>query len=194
MKVEYNGYTLEIEEVEDNEVDIKYYTANCAELPYFVSGIFKTDLAFIISYFKRTVHYYTFNELNKNKEEEKDFEYKGYTLKLGVVEIRKGGYCEELNYKTYGDDEEANITNFKRYINWKITSTPLGAGLPTKKEDTSHTHFLTQLGRLAKKDKEDNFTPFELRGQLVEIYHLFGKILSLTLEDIHKLYFERAEG
>ena len=186
MKVEYNGYTLEIEEVEDNEVDIKYYTANCAELPYFVSGIFKTDLAFIISYFKRTVHYYTFSELNKKEEENKDFEYKGYTLKLGVVETRKGGYCEELNYKTYGEDEEANITKFKKYINWKITS--------TKKEDTSHTHLITQLDRLAQKDKEDNFTPFELRGQLICISHLFSKVLDITLEDIYKLYFEKAEG
>ena len=186
MKVEYNGYTLEIEEVEDNEVDIKYYTANCAELPYFPSGIFKTDLAFIIEDFKRMVHVYTFNQLNKNKEEEKDFEYKGYTLKLGVVETRKGGYCEELNYKTYGEDEEANITKFKKYINWKITS--------DKKEDKSHNHLITQLDRLVQKDKEDNYTPFELKGQLLEIYHLFGKILNLTLEDIYKLYFERAEG
>ena len=124
--------------------------------------------------------------IDKKEEEEKEFEYKGYTLKLGVVETRKGGYCEELNYKTYGDDEEVNITKFKKYINWKITS--------DKKEDTSHTHLLTQLDRLAKKDRETNFTPFELRGQLIEIYHLFGKILSLTVQDINKLYFTRAEG
>lgn len=117
----------------------------------------------------------------KNKE----FEYKGYTLKLGVIEERKGGYCEELNYKTYREDEEANITKFKKYINWKITS--------TKKENSSHNHLLTQLDRLAQKDKEDNFTPLELRGQLIVIYNLFGKILSLTLEDIYRLYFTRAE-
>lgn len=129
-----------------------------------------------------TIRYFIAFVDGKNKE----FEYKGYTLKLGVIEERKGGYCEELNYKTYGEDEEANITKFKKYINWKITS--------IKKENSSHNHLLTQLDRLAKKDKENNFTPFELRGQLIVIYHLFGKILSLTLEDIHKLYFTRAEG
>lgn len=118
LNVSYKGYTLKIEEVKDDKGNTKYYTANCAEVPYFPPG--KTNLAFIIEDFKHTVNAYTLNEFNKNKEEEKEFEYKGYTLKLGVVEIRKGGYCEELNYKTYGDDEEANITKFKKYINRKL--------------------------------------------------------------------------
>ena len=162
----YNDFTLELKKVET------YYIGRCDSAGFYKEA---QSVPFLIGRFESFID-----------DKEKDFEYKGYTLKLGVVEIKKGGYCKELNYKTYGDDEEANITKFKKYINWKITS--------DKKEDTSHTHLLTQLDRLAKKDKEDNFTPFELRGQLIEIYHLFGKILSLTVQDINKLYFERPEG
>ena len=105
MKVEYNGYTLEIEEVEDNEVDIKYYTANCAELPYFPSGIFKTNLAFIIEDFKRTVHAYTFNQLNKNKEEEKKVDTSITSINEGVayqVKIKDKEYIiDVINNKLY---------------------------------------------------------------------------------------------
>ena len=177
FNVEYKSYVLEVEIVPaSQDGGYSYTVGTCASISFFRNGNY-ISYSQIIDSFMQTVDLLV---------EIKDFEYKGYTLKLGVVETRKGGYCEELNYKTYGDDDEANITKFKKYINWKITS--------DRKEDTSHTHLLTQLDRLAKKDKEDNFTPFELRGQLIEIYHLFSKILSLTLEDIHKLYFTRAEG
>lgn len=184
FNVEYKSYILEVEINPINSItglSIPYIKGNCDLIFFVKTGYYKNeDYSEIVNSFMKEV-----DSLTESKKE-KDFEYKGYTLKLGVVETRKGGYCEELNYKTYGDDEEANITKFKKYINWKITS--------TKKEDNSHTHLLTQLDRLAKKDKEDNLTPFELREQLIEIYHLFGKILSLTLEDIHKVYFTRAEG
>ena len=176
FNVEYKGYVLEVE----INKEYSYIKGVCESISFENSGHISVTLSPITALFIETV------DLLTESKKEKDFEYKGYTLKLGVVETRKGGYCEELNYKTYGDDEEANITKFKKYINWKITS--------TKKEDKSHTHLLTQLDRLAKKDKDNNFTPFELRGQLIEIYHLFGKILSLTAQDINKLYFERAEG
>lgn len=152
------------------------YVGYCKELSYNSKGY--NEKSNLIAKFKELV--------DKHISKEKEFEYKGYTLKLGAIETRKGGYCEELDYKTYGDDEEATITRFKKFINWRISN--------AKKEDSSHTHLLTQLDRLVQKDKKNNFTPFELRGQLIEIHNLFSKILSLTLEDIYKLYFERAEG
>ena len=180
--VEYNSYKLEVEIHPITSTLLIPYIKGTCDLIFFVkSGYYKNeDYSEIVNSFMEEV-----DSLTESKKG-KDFEYKGYILKLGVIETRKGGYCKELNYKTYGEDEEDTIIKFQKFVNWKISS--------TKKKDTSHTHLLTQLDRLAKKDKEDNFTPNELRGQLIEIYHLFGKILSLTLEDIHKLYFERAEG
>ena len=125
-------------------------------------------------------------------------EYKGYVLEVESSPINSitglsipyiKGTCDCISFVKdgyYKNEDYLEIVNsFMGKVDLLTES---------KKEDTSHTHLLTQLDRLAKKDKEDNFTPFELRGQLIEIYHLFGKILSLTLEDIYKLYFERAEG
>lgn len=125
-------------------------------------------------------------------------EYKDHILEVEINPINSitgllipyiKGTCDCISFVKSGyyknEDYSEIVNSFIKEVDLLTES---------KKEGTSHTHLLTQLDRLAKKDKETNFTPFELRGQLIEIYHLFGKILSLTLEDIHKLYFERAEG
>lgn len=65
MRFEYNSYTLEIEEVKDDKGTTKYYKANCSEVPYFPSGIFKTDLAFIIEDFIVQVDAYTLHQPKK---------------------------------------------------------------------------------------------------------------------------------
>ena len=111
MKLEYEGYILEIEE-EYNCFKTKCDESNLSSM----NGIWKgCSLYQLVNRFKWEV-----DSLMRT------FEYKGYFLKLGLVEDsngqkRKGAYCEALDYKTYGNDEEANITKFKKYINWKIS-------------------------------------------------------------------------
>jgi len=111
MKLEYKGYILEIEE------EYNGFKTKCDESTLsFINGAWKgCSLYQLVSRFRWEV-----DNLIKS------FEYKGYLLKLGLIEDnygqkRKGGYCKELDYKTYGEDEEANITKFKKYINWKIS-------------------------------------------------------------------------
>lgn len=89
-------------------------------------------------------------------------------------------------YDLYKDILPVALDQYKGIYDFLLTQEPKKEEKP---ENKTVTHLMTQLDRLAQKD----FTPFELRGQLIEIYHLFGKILGLTLEDIHKYYFERAE-
>lgn len=111
MKLEYNGYILEIEE------EYNCFKTKCDEPRLSsMSGTWKgVSLYQVVNKFKWDV-----DNLRKT------FEYKGYFLKLGLIEdsngqMRKGGHCEALDYKIYGEDEEANITKFKKYINWKIS-------------------------------------------------------------------------
>jgi len=119
MKLEYKGYILEIEEVY-KEGKFSHFTTKKDSNLGLITGIWKScTLDFLINRFKQNVNSYLAREM-------KTFEYKGYLLKLGLIEDthgqkRKGGRCEALDYKTYGNDEEANITKFKKFINWKIS-------------------------------------------------------------------------
>lgn len=114
MKLEYNGYILEIKKVGF------YFETKCNEPDLsLMNGRWRDTLDYIVSRFEK----YVDDTLAKKM---RTFEYKGYLLKLGLIEDSNGQmckwcHCEALEYKAYGEDEEANITKFKKYINWKIS-------------------------------------------------------------------------
>jgi len=135
--------------------------------------------------------------------------YKGYELLVEVVHFipeksynlekrhipsgytTYGGKCKEINFvKGLCLELHELADEFKKAVNEKLKLDKEKIEEPKNK---TVNHLRTQLDRLAQRDKEVNFTPFELRGQLIEIYHLFGKILGITLDDIYRYYFERAE-
>jgi len=67
MKIEHEGYVLEIEEVTDYDTGkTTLYKTKCNELSYLPQGIYKTDLTNIISSFKREVNYQ--QKFKKEKE------------------------------------------------------------------------------------------------------------------------------
>lgn len=154
MKLEYNGYILEIEEIARGEDKVSYVTY-CSLLPFNFPGQWNTDVSYVISRFKKAVD----NHITKKVE---TFEYKGYLLKLGLIEDnngqkRKGGQCEALDYKTYGNDDEANITKFKKYINWKI-SEEKKLKVPNSLERTEKK--LDRLIELLEKKEKSRVNPF----------------------------------
>lgn len=118
------------------------------------------------------------------------FEFNGYNLSITKVQLIGTdkndpsnfiyiGTCATANYLGASDDYESLTNNFRESVE--------------KPEDKILNQLYKQLDRLRERDREINYKPFELRGELIGIYHLFSNITKISLDDVHKIYFERAE-
>jgi hypothetical protein len=93
---------------------------------------------------------------------ENEYYYKGYILELGWIadhigQKRLGGHCKELDYKTYGEDNEVSIAAFKKYINWKI-SEEKKQRVPNNLESIEKK--LDKLIELLEKKEKPKINPF----------------------------------
>jgi len=61
----------------------------------------------------------------------------------------------------------------------------------TKKVGNMLDQLCVYLDDLAEKEKENDWSPLELREQLLEIGNLFCGLLDINFNDMKKLYFER---
>jgi len=137
-----------------------------------------------------------------NKENTMNYtaEHKGFTLNINEVldaqqnPIYFEGECKEINFSVKGFHKEYQHSMqgfFKLVYKFKDEVDKL---TEEKQEDKVLNQLHKQLDRLRERDKEINYPPFELRGELISIHHLFSGITELTLEDVKRIYFERAES
>lgn len=202
MRFEYNGYTLEIEKVKDDKGITKYYTAHCAEVPYFPSGIFKTDLAFIIEYFRHQVNAYTFSELNKmtNLKDQDVILADQFSEAIDnlIEEILLLIYAKNLYYivnikvkRVYEFFKDTvlygcSFDQFRENIISKIRV--------IKREEDKKKEYpvLTEFNNVLEYIKRDSqvYSTNELVDKLNSVHQLYGSVLNLSLDEVKKKYFE----
>ena len=190
MKFEYKSYILEIL-IEGEHC----YSTVCNEpnLKLFNTLRANITLENLINQFKEEV------DILLAKKEEKQMKkltvgYKNYQLVLEIhTTITDDGYpytkgiCDSISFvkSGYYEDCQPIIYSFMKNVDYLTTN---------KVEDRFSTilqQYNLQLERLALRDKKDEFSPFELRRQLIEISILFSGILNKTLEDVKSDYCER---
>jgi len=198
MKIEHEGYVLEIEEVTDYDTGkTTLYKTKCNELPYLPQDIYKTDLTNIISSFKREVNYQKSKKEkevplnnpigNKNTPMDKDAELvKEFISKLDKVaeemnlleEDEYSGTVLSVKLKRVYDEYRDKVmpsSSFESFIDYY-------SYLQTKKEEEkkerSNREYFNQLLVI----KRDNQT------KLNEVYEEYHETLGLTLEDVKKQY------
>jgi len=77
---------------------------------------------------------------------------------------------------------------------WLYGDTEEFTYLGSKKEDNMLDQLCVYLDDLAEKEKENDWSPLELRQQLIEVWNLFCGVFDISLNDVKKLYFERKMG
>jgi hypothetical protein len=123
-------------------------------------------------------------------------EYKNHRLELDIYNTPEDegcpytiGVCDTISFIKSGfyEDYQPVIDSFMKNVDY-LTSNKLEDKI---KPNSILQQYNLQLERLALKDKKDEFPPFELRRQLIEISVLFSGILDKTLEDVKKDYCDR---